>query len=859
MNPRLFCREQSFHKALLLTYSFDPIFFEQVVLPDLWAGRSSDILVLGDQTQINTSISIATGQLRQLGKRYLLAGAKHTGAFHPKVILRLGQKDGVIMVGSGNVTSSGWGGNQEVATEWKMGPDQPDKGSWIHGFLDDVMSWCSSDLELEAVRRMKDVPWLSMTSTSLNQESSIVYSRQGRALAPELAKRWVGRRFDEVKILTGSTDESGAFLRWAHTTFGVKRATVVLTPSSASFDHTQLSNLPLDLNIIIAPSDRPLHAKLYWFDGPSGPAAVMGSANCSAAAWLLPPDRGGNIETIVSYDEPQEADFNETLTLFSNPTYSPIEIFTTPNIDLNKMRVSKDEFELISLRWDSTTHCLKAEITPPPTSEMTVDLMLGGNKLRMDRGDHQADFWQCYISEGIGPTTTFASAIITKESRIWNTSIRWINDLSELVNASQSVRLLEPFKGLERTGTLAEQRLMLAELNEVAQSLFNDVSSLRDPAFSFDRKGKLKSEKESIIPVNPNDLICHLVESTNSFSNYESTRPGSLSLTGILQLLFESEANKEADNYASQDEQIDEGQISDVRENLIANKVLDKGKKQQEASQIDNSLKERLAAQINTFLVELSTSRFSEQCTATQMIQAVSFPLVVALRGQHSGWVTSANSGKWFLEVFSILFRASGNGTNGLLQQVEMRYTKNGMKSIFEEVIGDGALWLVLVATIGNLELQEVGADIEKALMLRDVFNAPQLIQSAQPGNISSLLGKIKIDNANSYIRKVAPEIYQLLNEIESQLKQIWTAELYKQTSQSIVHKAGDLLWRENVGWAVCLVDSNNKEAQYIKVRLQGLAKNVRSDFYINVTYLGMSNNAIFQFVEKLRRTIQME
>ena len=48
MNPRLFCREQSYHKALLLTYSFDPIFFEQVVLPDLWAGRSSDILVLGD-------------------------------------------------------------------------------------------------------------------------------------------------------------------------------------------------------------------------------------------------------------------------------------------------------------------------------------------------------------------------------------------------------------------------------------------------------------------------------------------------------------------------------------------------------------------------------------------------------------------------------------------------------------------------------------------------------------------------------------------------------------------------------------------------------------------------------------------
>lgn len=63
MNPRLFCRERAFHKALLLTYSFDPIFFEQVVLPDLWAGRASDILVLGDKNQVDASIHSAAGQL----------------------------------------------------------------------------------------------------------------------------------------------------------------------------------------------------------------------------------------------------------------------------------------------------------------------------------------------------------------------------------------------------------------------------------------------------------------------------------------------------------------------------------------------------------------------------------------------------------------------------------------------------------------------------------------------------------------------------------------------------------------------------------------------------------------------------
>lgn len=313
MNPRLFCRERAYHKALLLTYSFDPIFFEQVVLPDLWAGRSSDILVLGDRGEIETSFQFAAGQLWNLGKQYLLAGADVAGAFHPKVFLRLGPKDGIVMVGSGNVTSSGWGGNQELGTAWMVGPDHIDKGGWLHSFLDDVLTWCQGDLERDAVHRFKDVPWLSLTPPDTSATSPVLHSCGTRSLAKELARRWTGRRFNEVKILTGSTDESGAFLRWAQTTFGVTRATIALTPASASFVAGKLADLPLDLGLIEAPPDRPLHAKFYWFEGPDGPAAVMGSANCSAAAWLPAPDSAGNVEAIVVYDRPEAQDFDSAL------------------------------------------------------------------------------------------------------------------------------------------------------------------------------------------------------------------------------------------------------------------------------------------------------------------------------------------------------------------------------------------------------------------------------------------------------------------------------------------------------------------------------------------------------------------
>jgi hypothetical protein len=851
MNPRLFCRERSYHKALLLTYSFDPVFFEQVVLPDLWGGRSSDILVLGDEGQVAASTQAASGQLWHLGKQYLLAGAKHSGAFHPKVTLRLGPKDGGIMLGSGNVTSSGWGGNQEIATAWMLGPDHADKGGWLHGFLDHVLSWCGGAIEADAVRRMKDVPWLSLTPAAVDDAPPVLHSWQSRALGPALAARWQGRQFDGVKILTGSTDEAGAFLRWANTTFGITSATIALTPSAASFSPEKLVDLPLDLRVIAAPADRPLHAKLYWFDGGDGPAAVMGSANCSAAAWLLPPSLGGNVETVVVYDTPSDEEFAGALTLFGMTAQTPAEVLV-PRLDQGQERpASKNAFELSNLQWDNSSRALHAEIRPAPSADMTVDLVIGGTHRTMTRSASSNGVWQCDLPEGIGAATVFAAAHVRHGDTCWVTAARWINDLSALQHASQSARLLEPFKGLERSGGSAEQRQMLDELSEVAQALFNDGASFRDPGFGSDRRDQSRGDEQPAAPVNPHNLICHLEESPVSLPNFGSPHVGSLSLTGILRVLFEAETDKNTDSAAEQDEQLDEGQLPDDSDIQEPKKRPEKERAKPDDAPVEPRFRERLAAQIDTFLKELSSTSFAERCTATQMIQAVSFPLAVALRGQRRGWVTGELAEKWALEIFSILFR--GTRAGGLLHVVEKRYANSGHQSTFDDVIGDGTLWLVLVATLGNADWRGVGTDVDKALALREVFTAPQLLVSAQSGRIAGLLGKIRVEDARAYITEVAPKVSRLLQEIEDLLAPIWNAEMHDQTDRSITHKVGDLLWRENVGWAICLADTEARSGQAINVRLRGLEKAVMVGYYVNVTELASRRPGLAHPLDQLR------
>jgi len=108
MNPRAFCREVGYESAICLTYSFDPIFFERVVLHDLWAGGSSYIAVIADQEQTRQSVQKAAGQLSHLGRRYQLMTMRGIGAQHAKLLLRVGRDGALVWLGSNNLTSAAW-------------------------------------------------------------------------------------------------------------------------------------------------------------------------------------------------------------------------------------------------------------------------------------------------------------------------------------------------------------------------------------------------------------------------------------------------------------------------------------------------------------------------------------------------------------------------------------------------------------------------------------------------------------------------------------------------------------------------------------------------------------------------------
>ena len=96
----------------------------------------------------------------------------------------------------------------------------------------------------------------------------------------------------------------------------------------------------------------------------------------------------------------------------------------------------------------------------------------------------------------------------------------------------------------------------------------------------------------------------------------------------------------------------------------------------------------------------------------------------------------------------------------------------------------------------------------------------------------------------------------RLLGELEHALRPVWMSEICDQGARTITHKQGDLLWRDTVGWAVCLEEVQDRSGQSIKVRLKGVERAVMSGYYVNVSEFCSRNSALSSLVADLRRCV---
>ncbi|GAB3171311.1 hypothetical protein FHX75_1248 [Micromonospora palomenae] len=281
-------------EVVITGYTVDLGFLEKFAIPTARA-LGARITVLGDAGQaVHDPVDV-----RRAGVAYQHGHAVCPRAFHPKLVVLLGDDDVWLAVGSGNPTLSGWGYNRELWVTARgtrqYGPQLiADVADWLHDLpgVVGMASWIAATL-----RQVAD----QMQPARVDDRWSPVRA-YGNLRLP-LLERLPADPIDELRLAAPFYDPPARAVSALVNRTKPRSVRVAVQPSIAMFDGAALvraTESTVDQEFRLLGPGPARHGKLIEWDTTDGTTAGMtGSANVTTSALLLSTVQGGNCELAV--------------------------------------------------------------------------------------------------------------------------------------------------------------------------------------------------------------------------------------------------------------------------------------------------------------------------------------------------------------------------------------------------------------------------------------------------------------------------------------------------------------------------------------------------------------------------------
>jgi hypothetical protein len=334
-----------FHSVIFTTYSINLYYFEQQILPLLGSKGIHYISVLADSNMLNAQLDSYSYLSEQRKRNYALTGIQCNGAFHPKIIFLAGESTLLLLIGSGNLTSSGHGKNLEV---WNAiyADNEMDKKM---GFI--IQAWnylkqLHADLGISAQYKLRSIeencqllstPDKVATSDTyeidIQTQISFLASNGSNSIFKQLTTL-IGREpINNITVMSPFHDLEGSFLHQLNKQFEPEKIRVILQHDFGTIpvnmepaDNMQFYNWRNIKNSDLKQCY--FHAKNLVLEGTNRNFLLSGSANASIAAFGSDSFNATNQEACILYQS-TGTDFLEKLEL-----------------DLNNGKLSLEDFEL---------------------------------------------------------------------------------------------------------------------------------------------------------------------------------------------------------------------------------------------------------------------------------------------------------------------------------------------------------------------------------------------------------------------------------------------------------------------------------------------------------------------------------
>lgn len=280
-------------ELLVLGYTVDLAFLERFCVP---AARQlgARVTILGDSARsVHDAVDV-----RFAGRAYQHGLAALGGAFHPKLVVLVGDEHLWTAVGSGNPTMSGWGHNSEL---WWVLRGRTDRGPQAQA---DLGAWLA-----EVATRVSMPSWIAATIDRIGRrivpgevDGSHADVRVLHNLDRPLIEQLPTGPVDEMHLAAPFFDPSGQAVRAIVDRFRPRSMTVGLQESLSSYEGRTLVDAAArveELEFRSLDEQRTVHAKLVEWVAPNGRRTVLvGSPNITRPA-LLRTISDGNCELAV--------------------------------------------------------------------------------------------------------------------------------------------------------------------------------------------------------------------------------------------------------------------------------------------------------------------------------------------------------------------------------------------------------------------------------------------------------------------------------------------------------------------------------------------------------------------------------
>lgn len=243
-----------YHSCILTTFSFDFYFFEMKAMKWLRSCGVRNINVFIDGHYYSELMQQATGEEMQLTAGYSLYPVFQKSIFHPKIWMLFGDKEGLLIVGSGNLTNSGNGNNDEIWGAFHFDIRSTENApifSAAWNYLSMLSSTVKGQMNEKTTRWIVEhSKWLNelpkvkpfqFSDTSQKEKVAFLFNSETSSIWEELSKHISNEKVIEITSISPFYDSNGKALQELKSLFPSAEINVVLDESGLIPSSMQVS------------------------------------------------------------------------------------------------------------------------------------------------------------------------------------------------------------------------------------------------------------------------------------------------------------------------------------------------------------------------------------------------------------------------------------------------------------------------------------------------------------------------------------------------------------------------------------------------------------------------------------------